>query len=324
MLNPDLLASLRKICDEHPRFLVISHVRPDGDAYGSTLGLGLCLLALGKDVVLCNADGLSPLFQFLPGSADLIATPAAAPEADRLIISVDCADHKRHGTAFDGWKRLPDVSIDHHISNPGYAKLNLIDAESPATAQVLCEIICALKWPLTAEIAANLYVGLMTDTGCFRYRQTTARSFEIAARLVAAGADPTALAEGCYQSFRMERVLLMREVLNSAHFANGNRIAWFYISPETYARSGAAPDETEGLIEYLQGVKTVEAAFVLETMPDGLTRASLRSRGRVDVQKICAEFGGGGHKLAAGLRTKLDPATLEKKLLDLIAKQLPA
>ncbi|HUB66080.1 MAG TPA: bifunctional oligoribonuclease/PAP phosphatase NrnA, partial [Candidatus Methylacidiphilales bacterium] len=322
--NSDLLKPFQELCQQRQRFLVISHVRPDGDAYGSTLGLGLCLRALGKTVLHCNADGLSPLFDFLPGSAGFVSTPATPPESSCLIIAVDCADHKRLGPVFDTWKRLPDVNIDHHISNRGYANLNFIDSETPATAQVLYEMITALEWPLTADIAANLYVGLMTDTGSFRYRQTTARSFEIAARLVEAGADPTALAESCYQSFRAERLFLLREVLNQVRFANRNRIAWFYISPEVYSRSGAIPDEAEGLIENLQTIRSVEVAFVLESMPDGLTRASLRSRGRVDVQKISAQFGGGGHVLAAGLRTKLDPSTLETKLIELIAEQLPA
>ncbi len=323
MLNPDSIASLQKLCSQHERFLIISHVRPDGDAYGSTLALALSLQAMGKDVQVVNADGLMPSFEFLPGSKSLTATSPEAPEPDRLIISVDCADQKRHGAAFDQWKRLPDVSIDHHVSNPGYAALNLIDADSPATAQVLFDIITTLKWPLTAEVAANLYVGLMTDTGNFRYRQTTARTFEVAARLVEAGADPTNLAQSCYSSFRAERLLLMKEVFNSIHFADHNRVAWFYLTPETYAKSGAIPDETEGLIEYLQMVRTVEVAFVLESLPDGLTRGSMRSRGNVDVQKICQEFGGGGHRLAAGLRTKLSPTELEKKLLESIAKQLP-
>jgi len=165
---------------------------------------------------------------------------------------------------------------------------------------------------------------LMTDTGNFRYRQTTAHTFEVAARLVAAGADPTDLAESCYQSFRVERLLLMREVFGAIHFANQDRVAWFCLSPEMYARSGAIPDETEGLIEYLQAVRTVEVAFLLESLPDGLTRGSMRSRGKVNVQQICQEFGGGGHRLAAGLRSKLDPASLEHKLLELISKQLPA
>ena len=322
MLHSDSLSSLQELCDEHERFLVISHVRPDGDAYGSTLGLGLSLKSMGKDVHLVNSDGLSPLFEFLPGSKDLAETPPS-PEPDRLIIAVDCADQRRLGPVFDQWQRTPDVNIDHHVSNAGYSKLNLIDAESPATAQLLYEIITALKWPLTRDVAANLYVGIMTDTGNFRYRQTTAHTFEVAAKLVAAGADPTDLAESCYQSFRAERLLLIREVFKAIHFASHNRVAWFSLTPEMYASSGAIPDETEGLIEYLQAVKTVEVAFLLESLPDGLTRASMRSRGKVDVQKICQEFGGGGHRLAAGLRTKLDPSTLEKRLLDLIAKQLP-
>ncbi len=311
MLNSDLLSSFGSLCDRHERFLVISHIRPDGDAYGSTLGLALCLRAAGKDVLVTNADGLSPLFQFLPGGKSLTATLPAAPEPDRLILAVDCADQKRLGAAFEQWRRAPDVNIDHHISNPGYAKLNLVDPQSPATAQVLHEIIATLKWPLTADIASNLYVGLMTDTGNFRYRQTTAHTFEVAARLVEAGADPTDLAEACYQMF------------NPIRFANRDRVAWFFLSPETYARSGATPDETEGLIEYLQAVRTVEVAFLMEALPDGLTRASMRSRGTIDVQRICQEFGGGGHRLAAGLRTSLEPAALEKKLLESIAKQLP-
>jgi phosphoesterase RecJ-like protein len=323
MLSPNLLSSLREIFDQGRRFVIISHLRPDGDAYGSTLGLALSLQAAGKDVQVTNADGLSSLFEFLPGGKNLTATLPRPPEADRLIIAVDCADQKRFGPAFDQWQRVPDVNIDHHVSNPGYGKLNLIDPDSPATAQVLYDIITTLKLPLTADVAANLYVGLMTDTGNFRYRQTTASTFEVAARLVAAGADPTDLAQQCYQSFRAERLLLLREVFNAIHFASQNRVAWFCLGPETYTRSGATPEETEGIIDYLQMVKSVEVAFLLESLPDGLTRASMRSRGHVDVQQICREFGGGGHRLAAGLRSSLPPAALEEKLLALIARQLP-
>jgi phosphoesterase RecJ-like protein len=322
MFSPESLAPLQQLVDQNARFLVVSHVRPDGDAYGSTLGLALALRALGKDVRVHNEDGLSPLFEFLPGTEGLRDKPTA-PEADRLIVAVDCADQKRLGKTFDSWQRTPNVNIDHHISNPGYAKINLIDAETPATAQVLYEIITALKWPLNADIAANLYVGIMTDTGSFRYRQTTARTFEIAAKLVAAGADPTDLAQGCYNSSRAERLLLVSEVLKGIHFANQNRIAWFTLTADMYTRSGAIPDESEGLIEHLQAVKSVECSFLLEALPEGLTRASLRSRGTVDVQKICQEFGGGGHRLAAGLRTKLSPAELEKQLIEKISQQLP-
>src|ERR1700761_9120256 len=279
MITPESLASLQKLVDQNARFLVVSHVRPDGDAYGSTLALALALRAVGKDVRVHNEDGLSALFEFLPGAEGLRDKPVA-PEADRIVIAVDCADQKRLGKTFETWQRTPDLNIDHHISNPGYAALNLIDAELPATAQVLFEIIAALNGPLTPGIAANLYVGLMTDTGSFRYRQTTARTFEIAAKLVAAGADPTDLAEACYQSFRAERLLLIAEVLKGIHFGDRHRVAWFTLTPEMYERSQAIADESEGLIEFLQAVKTVEVAFLLESLPDGLTRASMRSRGK--------------------------------------------
>lgn len=324
MALPETYQHLHELVTTRERFLVISHVRPDGDAYGSTLGLALALRALGKDVKAVNADGLAVPFRFLPGSETLAATPEAAPEPDCVILAVDCADYKRLGAVFEAWNRRPDVNIDHHVSNPGYAALNIVEPTLPATAQVLYEIIEALGWPLDTDVAANLYVGLMTDTGSFRYRQTTARSFAVATRLVEAGADPVALSQSCYQSYRPARLLVLREVLNSLHFAEDGRIGWFYITPETYARSGGTPDETEGLLEYVQAVQAIEAAFVLEEMPGGLTRASLRSRGTVDVNLVCAEFGGGGHKLAAGLRTKLTIAELEPRLLELIARQLPA
>lgn len=323
MFSPDQLASFKQLCDQHQRMLVISHVRPDGDAYGSSLGLGLSLRQAGKDVQVVNEDGMNSSFQFLPGSDSLAVTARTAPEADRLIIAVDCADHKRLGTVFEQWNRTPDVNIDHHISNPGYATLNLVEGHSPATAEVLADLITVLALPLTPEVAANLYIGLMTDTGSFRYRQTTAHSFEVAAQLVRAGADPTALAEACYNSFRSARLLLVREMLNALNFAKEDRIAWFHLTPQMYARSGAISDETEGLIEYAQSIKTVEVAFLIEQLSNGMNRVSLRSRGRVDVQKISAEFGGGGHRLAAGLRTRLEPALLETKLLELISEQLP-
>ena len=324
MLAPALISSFQKICDQENSFLVISHLRPDGDAYGSSLGLALALRAKGKNVAVMNEDGMGTLFPFLPGNETLSDTSTSAPEPGRIIIAVDCADQKRLGKTFEGWGRTPDVNIDHHVSNPSYAKLNLVDAESPATAQVLFDLMSSLKWAMSADVAANLYVGLMTDTGSFRYRQTTAHTFATAGELVAAGADPTALAEGCYQSYRAERLRLMREVMNALHFANRDRVAWFYITPENYTSSGAIAEETEGLIEHLQAVASVEVAFMIESLPDGMTRGSMRSRGKVDVQKICTAFGGGGHKLAAGLRTKLKPAELEKKLLEMISEQLPA
>ena len=191
MPNPDLVSSLEKLCAAHDalsRHLPCAARRrrlrldPRPRAQPARLGQGCPRRQRGRPLARSS--------NFCRAATRLPPRRPSRPKPDRLIIAVDCADQKRLGPVFDHGSALPDVNIDHHISNPGYAKLNLIDPDSPATAQVLYEIIAALKWPLTPEVAANLYVGLMTDTGCFRYRQTTARTFEVAARLVEAGADP--------------------------------------------------------------------------------------------------------------------------------------
>jgi phosphoesterase RecJ-like protein len=302
----------------HDRFCLLSHVRPDGDAYGSTLALGLSLQAQGKTVRFFNEDGMTQRYSFLPGARLLAKTDPTPPPADEKIIALDTANQDRLGASFTGWQRPADVNIDHHLSNANYAGLNCVDATTPATAQLLYEIICAEQLPLNRDIAVNLYAGLSTDTGSFRYRQTTARTLEIAAALINAGVEPSEVARDCYQSYSKSRLLLLREALNDAVFTSEDRIVYFHLRPEMFSRTGASPEDTEGLIETMQTAASVEVAFVLETIAGGITRVSLRSRGRVDVNAIAAYFGGGGHRLAAGIRSSLPPAEFEKKLLALV------
>lgn len=309
---------------QHDKFAVIAHIRPDGDAYGSTLGLTLCLRAMGKDVIALNADGMIDRYRFLPGAETLIATPATPVEADRKIIALDTADQIRLGKVFHSWNRTPDLNIDHHISNPGYAPINCVDAAVPATAQLLYELIRAEGLPFNADIASNLFVGISTDTGSFRHRQTTARCFAIAAELVAAGADPTDLALQCYSNFTLGRLLLLREALNDTKFLDDGKISYFHLTNEVYARTGTSSEDTEGLIESIQMVGTVQVAFMIEKTDEEFTRVSLRSRGKVDVQQIASKYGGGGHRLAAGIRSKLPLETLEANVIADIRQALAA
>jgi phosphoesterase RecJ-like protein len=316
-----LIAQVGNFFLQHQSFLVLSHVRPDGDAYGSTLGLAEILRAIGKDVIAANEDGVVPRYAFLPGASNLQQLATLTPDPLRKIIAVDTSTLERLGPSFAAWQRPPDLNIDHHLS-PGYASLNLIDSEAPATAQVLYNLVEALHLPLPASAATNLYVGLTTDTGSFRFRQTTQRTFTVAAALVAAGADAADLALRCYQSYQMSRILIIREMLNATHFAAGNRVAYYHLTPEMYDRSQALPEDTEGLLEMLQSVQTVEVAFVIEDNVQGKCRVSLRSRGQVDVNQIAQKFGGGGHRLAAGLRSGRSPSEIENLLLTEIAAQL--
>ena len=316
------LDQFRALLAERNRFCILSHIRPDGDAYGSALGLALSLRAYGKEVSVYNEDGLLRNYLFLPGKDLVEKTPVAAPDADVAIIAVDTSTQERLGETFVGWNRQPDVNIDHHQSNPGFGRINLIDAESPACAQILLDLIEAAGLPCPPEAATNLYVGLMTDTGSFQYRHTTAHTFEVAAALVTRGADPTAIAQRFYQSTSVESFNLKREVLGVTKFTHGNRVAHYRLTQAMYASSGARTDEVENFLEQLQVVGTVEVAFMLEEMDGGKTRVSLRSRGTVDVNEIAGRLGGGGHRLAAGIRSSLPPDELEALLLKRIGEAL--
>jgi phosphoesterase RecJ-like protein len=303
-------------------FVILSHVRPDGDAYGSTLALGLALLAAGKTVHLFNQDGMTKSFRFLPGSDLLDVTPVEPPSREALVIAVDTANFERLGRNFVGWNLPVDLSLDHHAGNQCYAKFNVIQADLPATAQLLYRFILFCGLTITPDVATNLFVGLSTDTGSFRFRQTSTDSFRMAAALSETGIDVAALAQSCYQSHPVSRLRLLREVLNTIQFRLNDRVVYYYLTKEMFEKSGAAREETEGLIEYLQSCETVEVAFVLEELDNQRTRVSLRSRGRVDVNRLASQFGGGGHTLAAGINSALSPWDLEKALLVELENQL--
>ncbi|MEM1059678.1 MAG: bifunctional oligoribonuclease/PAP phosphatase NrnA [Verrucomicrobiota bacterium] len=315
-------AAAGEVIARHERFAILAHVRPDGDAYGSGFALGLALRAQGKEVHWYNEDGLDPQFTFLPGSGELNVTSNEPPPEGTAIIALDCAKAERLGDAFTAWGRPVDLNIDHHVSNPGYGQVNLIVGSAAATCEILFELIESQGLPCPPEVATCLYVGLCTDTNSFGNRNTNQRSFEVAAELVRRGAEPAYLAQMCFQNYPATRLKLLREALNETVFTAGDRIAYFHLTPETFAKTGASREETEGLIEYLQTTGSIQVAFMLECLEDGKIRVSMRSRGKVDVAKIATELGGGGHKLAAGIRSALPADELIQTLTDRILAQL--
>jgi len=302
-------ASFQKIAEAfhaHRRFLVLSHVRPDGDAIGCTLALALCLRELGKEVTVWNHDGMLEKLSFLPGSELLTPPPASSQPADfDVAIAVDTAVYDRLGAdclAAIGSARLW-INIDHHVSNPGYGDLVYIDPTAPAAGQILYELIEAADLPCNAAIAENLFVAISTDTGSFQYANTTARTLEIAAKLVRHGIHIGDISEKLYQTYPRRRLELLRALLNATLFSFDDQVASFSLSLATAAAIGVTPEDNEGLIDHIRAVEGVKVAVFLEELGDGKIRISMRSKDpRFDVCKICARFGGGGHTLAAGAR----------------------
>jgi len=289
--------------------LVASHMRPDGDALGSTIAFAGHLARLGKSVSAWNEDGVPAKFRYLPGW-EIVTPPPAEPRTFDAVVWLDNSTLKRLGTVLPAVAGTPlRINIDHHVSNEAYGDINLIDPTAPATGQILFEYFTALGVPIDPAIAANLYAAISTDTGSFQYRGTDARTFRAAAALVEAGVDVAALSIEMYDRQPMRRLGLLRHALNSARFLCDGRLAAFSLSLDDVAALGVLPEDNEGIIDHLRSVEGVVAAVFFEELADGKIRISARSKDqRVDVCKVCARFGGGGHPLASGARV---PGSLE-------------
>ena len=302
---------------EGVRFAVLGHVRPDGDALGSQLALGLSLKQLGKDVRIWNEEGMLEKYTFLP-NANLLTKPPAEPEDVDVAIALDTAIQNRLGNSLPAVRSAKIwINIDHHPSNPGYGDLVYIDPKSPATGQILFELIKSEKLPIDTAIAENLYVAISTDTGSFQYPNTTARTLEIAAELVRAGVDVGRVSQLTYENYPRRRVELLRDLLGTMRFDANDRVASFSLSLATAKKLGVLPEDNEGLIDHLRAIRGVIVAVFFEELADGKVRVSMRSKNeKVNVCAICEKFAGGGHVLAAGARVRGSLAEVERKILE--------
>ena len=310
-------AEIGRALREHHKFAVLSHVRPDGDALGSTLALALSLKELGKDVRAWNEEGMLEKYNFL-ARAELLTEPPSTPEDFDVAIALDTAVQNRLGTttAAVGSAKLW-INMDHHPSNPRYGDLVYIDPTAPATAQILFELLTNQKFPITPAIAENLHVAISTDTGSFQYPNTTVRTFEIAAELVRGGVNVGRISQLTYENFPRRRIELLRDLLATMRFGCDGKLAYFSLSQASALALGVIPEDNEGLIDHLRAIQGVIVAIFFEELTDGKVRVSMRSKNEaVDVCAICTQFGGGGHVLAAGARVRGTLPEVEKKIVE--------
>jgi len=314
---------LGRILRDHQRFAVLGHVRPDGDALGSQLALALSLQQLGKEVRVWNEDGMLDKYSFLP-RAELLTKPPSSPENVDVAIALDTAIQNRLGTALAAVRTAKIwINIDHHLSNPGYGNIAYVDPSAPATAEIVFRLIKSQGLPFNRDIAENLYAAISTDTGSFQYPKTSAHTLEIAAELIRAGLDVGRLNQQLYENYPRRRLELLRELLRTMRFEQGDSVASFSLSLKTAAELGVLPEDNEGLIDHLRAIRGVIVAVFFEELTDGKVRVSMRSKSNaVDVCAICQKFGGGGHTLAAGARVRGTLAEVEEKVLEEIGEVL--
>lgn len=288
---------------ERNRFLVATHVRPDGDAVGSLLAMTFILRALGKQADPFIEDPIPADCLFLPGAQDVLQGRPTPSRYDAAVM-VDCGDLSRVGTTLaDTISEIPFlINIDHHATSRPFGDVFWLDVSASSTCEMLYHLCTGIPLLFDSDIATQIYTGILTDTGSFRFSNTNGQVLEIAARLAAAGAKPDYIAQQLYDSVPPQKLRLLARVLATLLFHTQDRIATAEISRAMFAETDASPADAEGFINHLRSVRSVEIAMLFREESDSLVHVSLRSKGSVDVSAFALRYGGGGHRNAAACR----------------------
>jgi bifunctional oligoribonuclease and PAP phosphatase NrnA len=293
-MSEGLLEVIGRRLQEAGRILVVSHIRPDGDAIGSLLGMGLSLQAGGKEVQMVLADGVPASFRHLEGT-ELIRSQAEG--SFDLITVLDCSDLNRVGSALNGHS-VPDLNIDHHPTNLYFAHINWVEEEAVATAEILAQLLPKFGFPINKQVASSLLFGIITDTLGFRTNNMTPKALRIAADLMEAGGDLTSL---YYQG------LLRRTYAAAQYWGSGlsnlqreDRMVWTSLTLADRRAVGYPGRDDADLINILASLEDVDVVIVFNEQPDGKIKVSWRSQPGFDVSQVALFFGGGGHRSAAG------------------------
>jgi phosphoesterase RecJ-like protein len=305
----------------HRRFLLTTHVRPDGDGLGSMLALADVLERRGKAVQMTVASILPPRYDFLDPEKRVrqFVLPGDDYRGADAVVVLDTGTWGQLGD-FGNFLRalkVPTAVIDHHLTQDHVGEVMLVDTSAEATGRLVYEAITALGGPLPPEAAQRLFVALAMDTGWFRHSNTTAATFALAAELQKAGAEPAPAYQALFEQSSLGRLKLTGLVLERLQVVCGGRVAYSEVRRGDYEATGATPQDTEDLVNYALAVAGVEAGLFFMEQPRGGVKVSFRSRARIDVARLAERFGGGGHRLASG-------ATLDATLDDARARVLSA
>lgn len=315
----DVAGEIRDVLGRGGRIACLAHKEADADSLGSALGFALSLRATGREVTVLVPDPVPRLLSHLPGF-DTIEHGDIEPLD--LLFTFDCATVARFGNREELISATPVVvNVDHHVSNEGFGTIHLIQPEASATGQVVHGLLSALDLPVTADVATNLYAALFTDTGGFRHENTSEETLRLGADLVAAGADPAWVALKSYQSRSVAQLKLEGMAVGRLRTEFGGRLVWSQVTRRMLADAGAEMMESEGVIDQLGSIDTMEAAVLFKEQAPDLIRISVRTRHPLDAMRICTPFGGGGHRRAAGAELPGPLADAQERVLA-VAREL--
>lgn len=279
--------------------LIVSHINPDGDNIGSTVGLANSLKQSGKKAIVANKTGVPDNFLFLKGTELVVSTEDLLPEYD-IIVFADCGSIERPELDNSIIKAAATtINFDHHITNTKFADYNLIDQDAPSTGSVIYNMLKTKNLPIDIDTATALYTALLTDTGSFRYSSTSPSAFNMASDLLSKGVNPWYVASSIYENKKPSQIKLIGKLLENMEFFCDNRCALITVTEKEFSETGTTAADTEGAVNYARGIKGVEIGALIRINHDNRYKVSLRSK-NFDLTPVALAFGGGGHKNASG------------------------
>lgn len=319
----DCVIRLNDIIKSAKNILIVSHINPDGDTLGSMCALYSAVKDNFKkrcDMVVLSK--VPRIYEFLPN----VTFVKNVNELDRslvydLVICVDVAAQNRFEEAMELFNRAHfTINIDHHKTNTKYADLNIIDSNASSAGEFLYKIMRQLEWEISKDTATALYTAVLTDTGSFRFSNTTCETFKVAGELCDIGVDTVGVYKNCYENNSKNMIMFQAYCVSNAKFVDDDKVVYSVIYKKDLEKFSAGEDATEGLAEKLRAIETTKVSFIVKELGNRLCKVSMRSKD-VDVAEVCAVFGGGGHTCAAGCVVKSSVQATVKKILMEIRKQ---
>src|SRR5262252_6859124 len=308
-----MLSQVVELIDKNRRFMITSHVRPDGDGLGSGLALYWMIRSLGKDATVILRDRVPPAYSVLPGSDQVVVSEDVEERFDAAFV-MECSDLDRPG--LPNLKDQLVVNIDHHATTHPFGHVNWIDSTAAAVGEMIYNLCKALGVEVTKEIAECIYTALLTDTGSFHFSNTTERTLKIASELVRRGVEPARISEALFYSYPFSKIRLLGLALSTIERDETGYIAWITMSRETMNEAGASDDDADGIVNHALSIGEVKAVAFFKELSPGVYRVSLRSKGKNNVAKVAESFGGGGHRNAAGCRIEGDFEDVKRRVVE--------
>lgn len=310
-----MLSQVVELIENKQKFAITTHVRPDGDGIGSSLGLWWLLKSLGKEAEVISRDEIPNSYKQLPGSDEIRKVSAIDREYDAVFV-MECSDMNRPG--IENLETQFVVNIDHHSTCEHFGTVNWIDPTASAVGEMIYNLCKAVGGRITKEIAECVYLAIVTDTGSFHFPNTTDRTLKVASELVKVGVKPSNISEAVYNSYSWSRVALMQKVLATVKRDSSGKIASMRQTLEMVDEAEAVDGDNNGFVNMPLVAKEVVAAVYMREVRPNTFRVSLRSKGDINVAKVAEQFGGGGHKNAAGCRVEGDWDELETEIIDAV------